>query len=37
MALNDPSLRIVANNDHKKCFLSPPEGEFLSFIVIAWW
>jgi hypothetical protein len=38
MALNDPSLRILENNDHKKTFLlSPPEGEFMSFIVMAWW
>jgi hypothetical protein len=37
MAWNDPILRIVANNDQQKTFLSLPAGEFMSFIVMTWW
>jgi hypothetical protein len=38
MVWNDPILRIVANNDQQKTFLSLPEGEFMSFIVMtSWW
>jgi hypothetical protein len=30
-------LRYLVNNDHQITFISPSNGEFMVYIVMAWW